>query len=172
MMRNFVHFFGALLLLLLPSLSFAQAVPESGPVREESVEDRQVREVAKDLRCAVCQNESVADSGSELARSMRSLIRDRLREGETPEQVKAYFVSRYGDYILMEPRKEGINIFLWGIPFLVLLLGIAAIVMRRQSPGKPAPERAETHSADETIVDSQQLIARLRESSRDETENQ
>ena len=166
MMKSIVFsLFG--LLFVLQGAATAQTA--ASPV-QETTEDRHVREIAKQLRCAVCQNESVADSGSTLARNMRDLIRDRLREGDTPEEVKAYFVTKYGDYILMEPRKEGVNIFLWGVPFLVLLLGIIGIVMRRRAPAKPAPGATKPYNPEETIVDSQQLIARLRDSSRDETE--
>lgn len=169
MMKSILFSLLGLFLWLQPAAVHAQA--DVSPV-QETVEDRQVREIAKELRCAVCQNESVADSGSQLARSMRDLIRDRLREGESPEEVKAYFVSKYGDYILMEPRKEGVNIFLWGVPFLVLILGAIAIVMRRKAPAKAPAARsaAKPYEPEETIVDSQQLIARLREPSRDETE--
>ena len=90
---------------------------------EESRLDAQVREIAKTLRCAVCQNESVWDSRAGLAREMREIIREKLQAGETPEEIRAYFLSRYGDYILLEPRKQGINWLLWTGPFVILFLG-------------------------------------------------
>lgn len=94
---------------------------------EESDLDAQVREIAKTLRCAVCQNESVWDSRAALAREMREIIREKLRAGESPEEIRAYFLSRYGDYILLEPRKKGLNWLLWTGPFLLLVVGGGAL---------------------------------------------
>jgi cytochrome c-type biogenesis protein CcmH len=81
------------------------------------------KEVAKTLRCAVCQSESVWESNAELALQMREIIRERLQQGESPSQIRAYFVSRYGDFILLKPRTIGLNWLLWGGPFLLLILG-------------------------------------------------
>jgi len=90
---------------------------------EETALDDQVREIAKTLRCAICQTENIWESQSVLAAQMRQIIRDRLQQGESPEQIKAYFLSRYGDYILMKPRARGWNWLIWAGPFVLLLLG-------------------------------------------------
>jgi cytochrome c-type biogenesis protein CcmH len=113
------------------------------PVRLESEEDVMVRQLSGDLRCAVCQSESVADSNSALARSMRDLIREQVRLGKSREEIHDYFVSKYGEYILMEPRKTGANWILWLLPFALLSLGAAAILLRSRKQsfpqaGKPA----------------------------------
>lgn len=94
-----------------------------GSTVEEQQIDLQVRDIAKTLRCTICQNESVWESQAELARQMRDLIRKKLLEGESPDQVRAYFVSRYGDYILLTPRKRGMNWILWVGPFVLLAGG-------------------------------------------------
>jgi cytochrome c-type biogenesis protein CcmH len=109
-------------LLLFPSLPMAETA-------NEQLLDTQTREIAKTLRCAVCQSESVWESNAELARQMRQLIRERLAQGQSPEEIRAYFLSRYGDYILMEPRKTGLNWVLWVGPFI--LLGIGALLLYR-----------------------------------------
>ena len=83
----------------------------------------QTKEVAKTLRCAVCQSESVWESNAELALQMREIIRERLQQGESPEQIRTYFVGRYGDFILLKPRTFGLNWLLWVGPFLLLLTG-------------------------------------------------
>lgn len=119
-MRIILMFMWALLIPL--SLSWATSV-------DEQELDMQVREVAKTLRCAVCQSESVWESNAELARQMRQLIRERLEQGQSPEEIKAYFLSRYGDYILMEPQKSGLNWVLWVGPFV--LLGIGGMLLYR-----------------------------------------
>lgn len=105
-----------LLLLTVPSWAGARPV-------EESPLDDQVREIAKTLRCAICQTENIWESQSTLAAQMRDVIRERLQQGESPDAIKTYFLSRYGDYILMKPQKRGWNWLLWAGPFVLLLIG-------------------------------------------------
>ena len=90
------------------------------------LEDR-VREVASELRCVVCQNLSVADSPSDLAKEMRNLVRELLEQGKTREEIQAYFVSRYGEFVLLAPPKRGFNLLVWGLPFVALAVGACAI---------------------------------------------
>ncbi|MCI0528038.1 MAG: cytochrome c-type biogenesis protein CcmH [Nitrospira sp.] len=106
-----------LLFILLLSPSFSMATTN------EEILDTQTREIAKTLRCAVCQSESVWESNAELAKQMRQLIRERLAQGQSPDEIRAYFLSRYGDYILMEPQKTGLNWVLWAGPFILLVIG-------------------------------------------------
>ena len=108
-MRLFLFFF-------LPFTAIADVV-------EESKLDIQVREIAKTLRCTVCQTENIWESGAPLAKQMRDAIRERLEEGQSPEEIRTYFLSRYGDYILMQPPKRGVNWLIWIAPFLLLLIG-------------------------------------------------
>lgn len=119
--------------LVLAGLGLAAAAP----VNEDAV-----REIGSQLRCVVCQNLSVADSPSETARQMREIIRERLDAGDTPEQVKAYFVEKYGLWILLSPPKQGFNLLVWVVPFIALGAGLVFVValMRRWSrrPGAAA----------------------------------
>ncbi len=85
--------------------------------------DQQAAEVAAELRCPVCRNQSVLESSSGLAREMQSVVRDRLAAGETPEEVRAYFVGRYGDWILLKPEPKGINLLVYLLPAAALLFG-------------------------------------------------
>jgi cytochrome c-type biogenesis protein CcmH len=85
--------------------------------------------VASTLRCPVCQGESIQDSPADLAQDMRALVREQLRAGRTPEEVKAYFVGRYGEWILLEPRMSGLNVLLYAFPVLLVLGGLAAVVL-------------------------------------------
>lgn len=94
----------------------------------DSALDAQTTAVALTLRCPVCQGESLQDSPSDLARQMRALVRDQLRAGKTPEEVKAYFVSRYGEWILLEPTMTGLNILLYVIPVLLVVGGLVLVV--------------------------------------------
>jgi len=85
--------------------------------------------VAAQLRCPVCQGLSIQDSPTELALEMRAVIRDQLAEGRTPEEVKAYFVSKYGEWILLEPKPEGFNLAVYALPIAGLLVGAGALVL-------------------------------------------
>ena len=103
-------------LLMIPLPLFAA-------VQDETDVDIQVREIAKTLRCTVCQTENIWESGAPLAQQMRGVIRDRIALGHSKEEIRAYFLSRYGDYILMEPPKHGVNWLIWVAPFLLLVIG-------------------------------------------------
>jgi len=92
-------------------------------VQDETALDIQVREIAKTLRCTVCQTENIWESGAPLAQQMRDVVRERLKLGHSPEDIKEYFLGRYGDYIMMEPPKHGVNWLLWMGPFILLLGG-------------------------------------------------
>jgi len=108
--------------------------------------DDRVQDVASGLRCPVCQNLSVADSPSALAGEMRSEIASRLDAGDTPEEVRDFFVERYGEWVLLAPTREGLNLLPWLVPFAGLLLGVGAwamLVRRRSPPETEAPTAAE-----------------------------
>ena len=104
-----------------------------------ALEDR-VRTIASELRCVVCQNLSVADSPSDLAKEMRNLVRELVQQGKSREEIDAYFVSRYGEYVLLSPPKRGFNLLVWGLPFLAIVLGGGAVylVARRWTEQAPA----------------------------------
>ncbi len=103
------------------------------------VDERVVHEVAAQLRCVVCQSLSVADSPSETANQMRQIIRERLAAGESPEQVRAYFVEKYGEWILLSPPKSGFNLLVWVVPFVGLGVGLVVVVLAlRRWSRKPA----------------------------------
>jgi cytochrome c-type biogenesis protein CcmH len=107
------------------------------------LEDR-VREIASELRCVVCQNLSVADSPSDLAKEMRNLVRELVQQGKGREEIQAYFVSRYGEYVLLSPPKRGFNLLVWGLPFLAIAVGggVVYLVVRRWTEQAPASRPA------------------------------
>jgi cytochrome c-type biogenesis protein CcmH len=108
--------------------------------------ESQVREIALQLRCPVCQGLSVGDSPSELANEMRTLIREQLQQGKTPPEVLDYFAQRYGEWILLAPPKHGFNLVIWVLPFTMLPIGAMVIYLgarrwvRRSSVGKSPPQ--------------------------------
>ncbi len=123
----------------------------------DSALEAQTSAVAATLRCPVCQGESLQDSPSALAQQMRAVVRDRLRAGETPDQVRAYFVSRYGEWILLEPKMTGLNVALYLLPVLLIVGGLVLVVFlvrrwtRQAGPGVDetliAPSAEPVHEA-------------------------
>jgi cytochrome c-type biogenesis protein CcmH len=95
----------------------------------DSVLEARTSAVAAQLRCPVCQGLSIQDSPSELSQQMRSLVRDQLAEGKTPDEVKAYFISKYGEWILLEPEAKGFNSLVYLLPLFLVVGGGALIVV-------------------------------------------
>src|SRR5579859_1568794 len=91
--------------------------------------DQRVHDVASQLKCPVCQGESVADSPSTISQQMRAVIRQQLQQGQSEQQIIQYFVSRYGNSILWSPPKQGFTILAWVIPIAILLCGVLLLVM-------------------------------------------
>lgn len=89
--------------------------------------DAQVRKLSAELRCPVCQGLSLADSPSELSQEMMSVVRAQLAAGKSPEEVKAYFVARYGEWILLEPKPHGWNLLVYALPLVLVLAGLAGV---------------------------------------------
>ena len=125
-------------------LLFALGIPAAlaAPVAEDPLE-RQMLDIAKDLRCAVCQTQPVSESNADLARDMRVIIREQLQAGRSRAEIVDYFVARYGDYVLMKPPYRGSGFPLWVVPVIVLLaLAVSAfgyLRRRRRAPMPPPP---------------------------------
>jgi cytochrome c-type biogenesis protein CcmH len=135
------------LLLLLPLLASlagpALAVQPDEVMKDPALETR-ARALSSELRCLVCQNESIDDSEAPLARDIRVLIRERIGKGESNDAVRAYLVSRYGDFILLKPPFKPETLLLWLSPVLTLGLGVAAaLYARRRAPRATASLSAE-----------------------------
>jgi cytochrome c-type biogenesis protein CcmH len=107
---------------ILITLIVLAALISSSASASESIDD-QAREISYLLMCPVCQGQSVAESNSELAKDMRSIIREKLGAGESKEEIIKYFVNRYGDSILGYPPVKGVNLLLWILPALAVVLG-------------------------------------------------
>jgi cytochrome c-type biogenesis protein CcmH len=107
---------------------------DAGPVDIEE----ETRAISAELRCVVCQNLSVADSPSEMAQQMRASVREQLEAGKSPQEIKDFFVSKYGEWVLLAPTNSGFNRLLWWLPLTVLIGGILATLFlaRRWAAGK------------------------------------
>ena len=132
-----------LLLLLLacaPLLAHAQAVVDPAPLQfADRAEEQRFRALVGELRCVMCQNQSLADSDAQIAHDLRREVLALMREGRTDEQVKQFLVARYGEFVLYRPRVEATTWLLWFGPALLLLAGglvVAAVVRRHAGKGE------------------------------------
>ena len=113
-------FFVLAVFALAPS---ASAVEPDEVLKDPALEER-ARVISKDLRCLVCQNQSIDDSDAPLAKDLRVLVRDRLKKGETNDQVIDFVVSRYGEFVLLKPRFALHTLILWLAAPIIFLLGV------------------------------------------------
>jgi cytochrome c-type biogenesis protein CcmH len=135
MRRIFLLGLLGLLALALPGVAWAQA-ERSSPAIEDAT-----RRLATELRCPVCQGLSIEDSPDALAMQMKDVIRQQLIDGSTPEEVRAFFVSRYGEWILLKPEPRGFNLAVYLLPLLVALAGAGLLALRvRQWTHSAEPE--------------------------------
>jgi cytochrome c-type biogenesis protein CcmH len=102
-------------------------------------QEARARALSKDLRCMVCQNESIDDSEAPLAHDLRVLVRERIKDGDSDAQVLDFLVARYGEFVLLQPRLSWHTAALWGTPASILLIGIlTTLVMARRRQYQPA----------------------------------
>lgn len=134
-MRRFA-FVALLLTLVHPAL----AVTPDEMLKDSALEAR-ARHLSQELRCMVCQNQSIDDSDAPLAHDLRVLVRDRLKAGDSDTQVLDFLVARYGEFVLLKPRFELRTLLLWGLPPLALLAGLIGLVvaMRRRNRSDTGP---------------------------------
>ena len=137
--------------LLLASSPLHAAAPAD-------IDDR-TREIATELRCVVCQNLSVADSPSEMAQQMRAIVREQVQAGKTTDEIKEFFVSKYGEWVLLRPKTTGFSALLWILPYVALGIGVLAAlwfirrwtVKRRRSDTLPQASAAESQASGDAL---------------------
>ncbi|OUJ15125.1 cytochrome c-type biogenesis protein [Acetobacter sp. DsW_063] len=123
----------AAMLFLAPVL--ASAVDDPSEMLPDPKQEARAEAIGSQLRCLVCQNESIEDSSAGLARDLRKVVREHVAKGENQQQVIAWMVSRYGDFIRLSPPVTVATLLLWGMPALALLAGIVgAVVIFRKKP--------------------------------------
>ncbi len=140
-MRRFL----ATVLLAFAFAGPAKAVQPSEMLDDPALEQR-ARELSAGLRCMVCQNQSIDDSDAELARDLRVLVRERIAAGESDDEVIDYIVSRYGEFVLLQPRFSSRNALLWATPALLLAFGGGFLLLQalRRKRGARTPPAALT----------------------------
>ena len=135
-LRIFAPVLGMAFLLLGP----AHAINDPAERLANPAQEARAEAIGRELRCLVCQNESIEDSGADLARDLRQIVRQRVVAGDSDSQVTGWLVSRYGNFVLLRPPVTAITLLLWGSPVLAVLAGLgAAWFARRRQPAPPRP---------------------------------
>ena len=137
-----------LLQLKVPDAAQFVGAPQGTPVAAAQLEER-TNDVASLLRCPVCQGMSVADSKAEMAVNMKGQVRELLQRGYTREQILRYFELSYGQFVLLEPKFEGVNTLVWLLPVIFLLAGAAAVFLAFRKLQAPPPAAHRPPPADE-----------------------
>tara|TARA_B100000586_G_C19895351_1_gene336756 strand:+ start:111 stop:587 length:477 start_codon:yes stop_codon:yes gene_type:complete len=136
-------------LLVTGAMAFENDAPLDDPLLEE-----RARDLAKQIRCLVCQNQSIFDSDAELAKDLRKIVRERIISGESDVAVTEYLVARYGDFVLLKPPVKPKTYLLWFGPVLIVLLSAIVVVrfLRRAGDTRRRPEK-ELSSAERRRVE-------------------
>ena len=145
---RFLH--ALMLLVALVAPSTLRAVEPNEMLPDPTLEAR-ARALSKELRCMVCQNESIDDSGAPLAHDLRVLVRDRVKSGDSDTQVLDFLVARYGEFVLLKPRLSWHTVALWGLPPTVLVIGAVIILvdLRRRRAAQTGESTPNLSAAEE-----------------------
>lgn len=131
-----------LLLVILCALSLGAAyAKDAAPLADDPLTEQRLISISEEMRCLVCQNESLAGSRSDLANDLRREIRTLIKEGKSDEQIRTFMVERYGDFVLYRPPVKPITWLLWMGPFAILLIGIFGLFayLRKRNSSVPSP---------------------------------
>jgi cytochrome c-type biogenesis protein CcmH len=140
----------------------AAVAREAAPVSDEPALEQRVMRLSTELRCLVCQNETLADSRADLAIDLRNQIRDQMRAGKTDDEIKAWLTDRYGDFVLYRPPVKSGTWLLWFGPFALLIAAVAVLLIYLRRRG------ARTAAAQVTAEEHRRAQALLAEDMRDE----
>ena len=139
---------GLALALCLAAVLKATPAADAPTVAPDPVLEARVMSLAAELRCLVCQNQTIADSNADLAVDLRNQVREMLRRGQTPEQVLEFMTARYGDFVLYRPPLAAKTLLLWFGPGLMLVAGLSVLLMVLRRRTRLAPDRFEADPED------------------------
>jgi len=160
MKRPFATSFANLFACLLAAFCLAgpALANEAAPLAEDEAVEKRLNVIAEELRCLVCQNESLAGSRADLAQDLRREVRNLIKQGKTDQEVMDFMVSRYGDFVRYRPPVKPTTWLLWGGPFLFLIVGVAALILylrRRGGRVADAPLSDEERKKAEALLKSE-----------------
>jgi cytochrome c-type biogenesis protein CcmH len=126
---NFLH--AIVILFLFNNISLIYAVEPEEIMKDPQLESR-ARNISKNVRCLVCQNQSIDDSSAHIAKDLRILIREKIKNGKTDKEIYSFLTTRYGDFILLKPPFKYNTILLWLTPFILFLLGFLILFGKKK----------------------------------------
>jgi len=133
--RRWVPAFAGMTIILGLALSSPVFAVQPDEILSDAKLEQRARDLSTGFRCLVCQNQSIDESDAPLARDLRILIRERLTKGDSDTEITDFIVARYGDFVLLRPRLTAHTVILWATPFLIILVGFAVILRRRNATG-------------------------------------
>jgi cytochrome c-type biogenesis protein CcmH len=123
------------------------AISDPAEMLPDRAQEERAETVGRQLRCLVCQNESIEDSNADLAKDLRHLVRQRIAAGDTDQQATAWVVARYGDFVRLRPPVNAVTALLWGSPVVALGVGFGAVLLARRRRTGPPPPLSEAERA-------------------------
>jgi cytochrome c-type biogenesis protein CcmH len=158
-----MRLFLIVLLLLMSPLLVAK---EAAPLADDPEMEKRVNDITAELRCLVCQNQTIADSHAELAIDLKNQVREMVKTGQTQEQIVNYMVQRYGDFVLYRPPVKNTTVLLWSGPFLLLAIGLIVLIINLRKRATLVPDDAPL-----TSEESEKLKDLLHEKQEEKTES-
>jgi len=147
------------LAIALVSLFLTAAADDPSEYLADPVKEARAKALFEEIRCVVCQNESIAGSDADIAHDVRTLVREQIAAGASDKDVRLYLLGRYGEFILLRPRLSLRNTILWGAPFAIVIIGLGLILRRR-------PTIVADASVDQELsADEQKALKQLQENS-------
>lgn len=144
MMRRLILVLPLLAALHSPALSPAWAMDRPEDLLPNPAQEERAREIGRELRCMVCQNQSIEDSDADLAHQLRRIVREQVAAGRSDEEIVRFLHDRYGDFVLLRPPVNAATLLLWATPALALALGVGTVLLLRRR--RPAPTAALTEA--------------------------
>ena len=138
-------------ILALCIIAFSPIAADDKPLSDPA-QEASARLLMKEIRCLVCQNQSIEDSNAELAVDLRNIVREHIALGESHQEIKDYLVARYGDWVLLKPPVRYDTIFLWGSPVLILIVILVLIMITRKKQAVPTALTAEEKAKLDTML--------------------
>jgi cytochrome c-type biogenesis protein CcmH len=135
------------LAVVVAALFCIAAAPDPADVLKDPAQEARARALFHQIRCVVCQNESIDDSQAELAHSLRQIVRAQVAAGRSDAEIQQFLVSKYGDFILLRPRFNAVTAIIWVVPFVIVLVGVGVLVGRRRRAEEADPELSDEEKA-------------------------
>lgn len=149
------HCAGLLAALVAAAAAPAWAIDDPDEELPDPAQEARAERIGRQLRCLVCQNESIEDSGADLARDLRKIVRQQVAAGKSDQEIIGWLVARYGDFVRLRPPFNALTALLWGSPVLTLLIGAGAVLAKRHHPATtPQPLNAAEQAKLRTLLES------------------